>query len=168
MPPDVRRELEGVADELARARPVLLHRDCQSTNVLYREDGSFAFIDFQGMRLGPAAYDLASLLYDPYVPLDSSARESLRAAYGGVSERELALGAVQRLVQALGAFGRLASVGQPQFSKHVLPALVNLLSAADDADLDAVGALAEELISREEMRQGIFHHHHEEEGDGGR
>ena len=169
MPPDVRHELESVADELARARPVLLHRDFQSTNVLYREDGSFAFIDFQGMRLGPAVYDLASLLYDPYVTLDTAARESLRAAYGGVSERELALGAVQRLVQALGAFGRLALVGQPQFSKHVLPALVNLLAAADDADLDAVGALTEELISREEMRQGIFHHHHhEEEGGGGR
>ncbi len=163
MPDDVRRELEGVADSLSRARPVLLHRDFQSSNVLFRDDGSFAFIDFQGMRLGPAAYDLASVLYDPYVHIEPSARERLRAAYGGVSSEELALGAVQRLVQALGAFGRLASVGQPSFGKHVMPALANLLSAADDADLDAVGALAEELISREEKRLGIFHHHHHEE-----
>jgi len=115
------------------------------------------------MRLGPAAYDLASLLYDPYVHMPAAAREKLRAEYGGVTSVELALGAVQRLVQALGAFGRLASVGQPDFGRHVMPALVNLLAAADEADLDAVGALAEDLISREEMRLGIFHHHHHEE-----
>jgi aminoglycoside/choline kinase family phosphotransferase len=168
MTDDVRRELEGVAETLARARPVLLHRDFQSSNVLYRRDGSFAFIDFQGMRLGPAVYDLASLLYDPYVQIPASARERLRAEYGGVSAAELATGAVQRLVQALGAFGRLASVGQESFGRYVMPALVNLLAAADDADLDAVGALAEDLIAREEMRMGVFHHHHhhdEEEGE---
>jgi len=166
MPEAVRGELEGVAEKLSRARPVLLHRDFQSSNVLFRPDGSFAFIDFQGMRLGPAAYDLASLLYDPYVPMDETAREKLRAEYGGISSEELALGAVQRLVQALGAFGRLASVGQTSFGKHVLGALVNLLSAADDAGLDAVGALAEDLIAREEMRLGIVHHHHHHEADG--
>lgn len=167
MPDDVRRELEGVADALARMRPVLLHRDFQSSNVLFRKDGTFAIIDFQGMRLGPATYDLASLLYDPYVSLEASAREKLRAMYGGVTAMELSLGAVQRLVQTLGAFGRLASVGHPGFGKYVLRGLVNLLAAADDANLDAVGALAEELISREEMRHGIFHHHHHDEGEEG-
>ena len=30
------------------------------------------FIDFQGMRFGPAAYDLASLLCDPYVELPTA------------------------------------------------------------------------------------------------
>ena len=166
MPKAVRVELEGVAETLSRARPVLLHRDFQSTNVLFRPDGTFAFIDFQGMRLGPAVYDLASLLYDPYVQIPAATREKLRAEYGGVTSAELAAGAVQRLVQALGAFGRLASVGQPEFGRYVMPALVNLLAAADEADLDAVGALAEDLISREEMRLGIFHHHHHEEEGG--
>ena len=165
MPDDVRIELEGVADALGKMRPVLLHRDFQSSNVLFRKDGTFAFIDFQGMRLGPTVYDLASLLYDPYVPMEATARDKLRVAYGGVSARELAMGAVQRLVQTLGAFGRLASVGHPGFGKYVLRGLVNLLAAADDANLDAVGALAEDLIAREEMRHGIFHHHHHGEGE---
>ena len=62
--------------------------------------------------------------------------------------------AVQRLVQCLGAYGRLASVGQPQFGKHVLPALENLLDAADKAGLDAVGALAEDLIAEERKLYG--------------
>ena len=123
----------------------------------------FAFIDFQGMRLGAAAYDLASLLYDPYVPLDEKARAALARVY---PVEKLAFGAVQRLVQALGAFGRLASVGQPQFGRHVAPALQNLLAAADEADLDALGAFAEDLIAKEEIRLGRFHHHHHgEEGE---
>ena len=160
MPKDVRAELEDVAAELMRQRPVLVHRDFQSSNVLYRADGSFAFIDFQGMRLGAAAYDLASLLYDPYVPLDEKSRASLARLY---PVEKLAFGAVQRLVQALGAFGRLASVGQPQFGRHVAPALQNLLAAADEADLDAIGAFAEDLIAKEEIRLGHFHHHHDDE-----
>jgi aminoglycoside/choline kinase family phosphotransferase len=76
---------------------------------------------------------------------------------------------VQRLVQALGAFGRLASVGQPQFAKYVPRALGNLLAAADEADLDALGALAEDLIAKEEIRlhgwHGHHHHHDHEEED---
>ena len=66
----------------------------------------------------------------------------------------LPFAAVERLVQCLGAFGRLASVGQPQFGKWVLPALQNLLCAADEAGLDAVGALAEDLIAEEMKRSG--------------
>lgn len=163
LPKEVRAELEGVAEELMRQRPVLVHRDFQSSNVLYRKDGTFAFIDFQGMRLGAAAYDLASLLYDPYVPIDEKARASLARLY---PVEKLAFGAVQRLVQALGAFGRLASVGQPQFGRHVAPALQNLLAAADEADLDALGAFAEDLIAKEEIRLGHFHHHHHDEGEG--
>ncbi|MBR4654185.1 MAG: phosphotransferase [Kiritimatiellae bacterium] len=166
MPAAVRAELEGVAAEFRRMPAVLVHRDFQSSNVLYRADGTFAFIDFQGMRLGPAVYDLASLLYDPYsVNIGEAERAELLSAYGGVSQRELALGAVQRLVQTLGAFGRLESVGQPQFSRHVPRALGNLLSAADSADLDALGALAEDLIAKEEVRlHGWgFHHHHDDD-----
>ena len=162
LPDAVRADLEAVAAELQRQRPVLVHRDFQSSNVLYRADGSFAFIDFQGMRLGAAAYDLASLLYDPYVPLGEQARASLARLY---PVEKLAFGAVQRLVQALGAFGRLASVGQPQFGRHVAPALQNLLAAADEADLDALGAFAEDLIAKEEIRLGRFHHHHHGEGE---
>ena len=162
LPDDVRADLEAVAAELARQRPVLVHRDFQSSNVLYRPDGTFAFIDFQGMRLGAAAYDLASLLYDPYVPLDEKSRTALARRY---PVERLAYGAVQRLVQALGAFGRLASVGQPQFERHIPRALGNLLAAADEADLDALGGFVEDLIAKEEIRMGHFHHHHHDEDD---
>ena len=185
MPEAVENELEAVADRLLKEPPALVHRDFQSTNVMWKSQGlgakgqgeegqgklstpnsqlsTFSIIDFQGMRIGAAAYDLASLLYDPYVDLREGERRGLAALYAKKSARPeivevLPFAAVERLVQALGAFGRLASVGKPEFGKFVLPALQNLLAAADDAGLDAVGALAEELISRE----GKNHHHHHE------
>jgi aminoglycoside/choline kinase family phosphotransferase/dTDP-glucose pyrophosphorylase len=170
LPSKVVSELEGVAMELGKSRPVLVHRDFQSTNVLFRADRTFAFIDFQGMRLGCAAYDLASLLYDPYVKLDEKQRKILAKEYAAAAPeladvvKLLPMAAVQRLIQALGAFGRLASVGQEGFLKYISNALDNLLAAADEADLDAVGAYAEELISRENYRQGhIPHHHHDDD-----
>ena len=159
LPEEVTRELRTVAGRLTGAGQVVVHRDLQSSNILFR-GSRFVFIDFQGMRMGAAAYDLASLLYDPYVKLTFSLRERLIAEYGRCHPEcpEAAglfyEGAVQRLVQALGAFGRLASVGQGAFTRHILPALENLLEAADRCGLEAVGGLAEELIAREQCRLG--------------
>ena len=172
IPVKVREELENVAAMLIREPTALVHRDFQSTNVLWK-NGQFSFIDFQGMRLGPAAYDLASYVYDPYVKFTEGERRALIALYAKRVGREelvkvLPYAAVERLVQCLGAYGRLASVGQPQFGKHVLPALENLLDAADRAGLDAVGALAEDLIAKEtaaakdEHHCTCGHHHHHE------
>lgn len=161
LPADVEAELRKVAEMLENEPKALVHRDFQSTNVLWK-NGKPRFIDFQGMRLGPAVYDLASILYNPYVNLSDKTRSALCALYAKVSSRPeiekiLPYAAVQRLVQCLGAFGRLASVGQPQFGKWVLPALQNLLSAADEAGLDAVGALAEDLIAEENRRRSHKH-----------
>ena len=160
-PEAVRKELEGVAVRLEAEPKALVHRDFQSTNVLWK-NGELNFIDFQGMRLGPAAYDLASLVYDPYVTFTEKDRAALIALYAKTAKREefvkvVPFAAVQRLCQCLGAYGRLASVGQPQFRKHVVPALQNLLAAADEAGLDAVGALAEELLAKAVHHE---HHHH--------
>ena len=170
MPEAAESELKRVAEMLEGEPKALVHRDFQSTNVLWK-DGDLRFIDFQGMRLGPAAYDLASLLYDPYVTFTEGERRALAALYAKKCgrpeiEKVLPFAAVQRLVQCLGAYGRLASVCQPQFGKYVLPALQNLLAAADEAGLDAVGALAEDLIAAETKHGhghdgcSCGHHHH--------
>lgn len=159
LPEAVANELAGVAGRLAAVRQVVVHRDFQSSNILFRGT-KFAFIDFQGMRFGAAAYDLASLLYDPYVKIDPVLRRALVAHYGACHpEHPEAVerffdGAVQRLVQALGAYGRLAGVGLTGFTRHILPALANLLDAADECGLDALGGLAEDLIAREQSRRG--------------
>ena len=162
LPPAVATELGNVASLMEREPKALVHRDFQSTNVLWKGD-ALSFIDFQGMRLGPAAYDLASLVYDPYVKFTEGERRALVSLYAKASGRPeivkvLPYAAVQRLVQCLGAYGRLASVGQPQFRKHVVPALENLKDAAGKAGLDAVAALAEELLHKE-GHCSCGHHH---------
>lgn len=170
MPKAVETELEAVAEKLLNEPASLVHRDFQSSNVIFGRTG-FSIIDFQGMRLGAAVYDLASLLYDPYVDLREGERRALAALYAKKSAREdiaevLPLAAVQRLVQALGAFCRLAAAGKTEFLRHILPALENLLSAADAANLDSTGALAEELIAREtkkidSLKNAHGEHNHE-------
>lgn len=150
---DVERELEQVAEALEKEPRALVHRDFQSTNVLWK-DGEMKIIDFQGMRSGPAIYDLASLVYDPYVKIGERERAAVVKVYsqasgrGDISEK-LPLAAVERLVQCLGAYGRLTGVGRSEFGRFVMPALENLLAAADEAGLDAIGALAEDLIAAE-------------------
>lgn len=64
--PDLAAEFAHLAD-CASSQPAdyLLHRDFQSRNLMLK-DGRVRIIDFQGARLGPLGYDLASLLLDPY------------------------------------------------------------------------------------------------------
>jgi len=131
----IRKELEALVPWLGQARDVLVHRDLQSSNILLGKTG-WSFIDFQGMRYGPAVYDLASLLCDPYISIPGSIRERLltryaRQANAGSRVMELFWPAViQRLGQALGAYARLGqSRDTAYFLKHIDPALVNMRAA---------------------------------------
>ena len=91
-------------------------------------DGQVTLIDFQGMRAVLAGYDVASLLYDPYVALAADERGELSEVYAALAGRqdrgawqaELEACARQRLMQALGAYGFLgAKKGKPAFLQHI-------------------------------------------------
>lgn len=139
-----RRDFAPLGDQALAlaARPrVLLHRDFQSQNVMVR-DGRVAFIDFQGMRAGLAGYDVASLLYDPYVEMSDEERAELSDFYfqtAGLSDREdwedeLRSCARQRLMQALGAYGFLGRVkGKTAFLDHI-PVAAQRLALLCEAD----------------------------------
>src|SRR5437588_10526607 len=106
--------LPAIAEKLAQLPRVLVHRDFQSQNILLR-NGQAYLIDFQGMRPGLAHYDLASLLCNPYVDLSGTERDELLEHYSGQRPdpeflQTLHLCAMQRLMQALGAYGFLALV----------------------------------------------------------
>ncbi len=125
--------LLSAAENLAARDRVLVHRDFQSQNIIIRE-GAAALIDFQGLRPGLAAYDLASLLYDPYVDLSEQQRGELVGYYlEGMGSQEddflfvLRLCAMQRLMQALGAYGFLGlERGKSEFLKYIPRALESL------------------------------------------
>lgn len=151
---DVRRDgvpLAEQARELASRPRVLVHRDFQSQNILVRA-GEVTLIDFQGMRAGLAGYDVASLLYDPYVTISPAERDELSAAYATLAGRsdaeawavELRACARQRLMQALGAYGFLGRVkGRPHFLAHIPVAAERLagLCEAEDAWRPLAGAV---------------------------
>lgn len=131
-----------IAERLAAWPRVLVHRDFQSQNVILHGEHAH-LIDFQGMRPGLAHYDLASLLHDPYARLPAEERGALLDYYLALGVRKdlgpnrarfdeiYALCAVQRLMQALGAYGFLGLVKEkPEFLPHVPVALGSLREVA--------------------------------------
>ena len=68
--------------DLAGLPRVLVHRDFQSQNIIVRAGHAY-LIDFQGMRPGLAEYDLASLLFDPYMRSSPAEREELLVVLQG-------------------------------------------------------------------------------------
>jgi len=129
--------LREIAKHLASLPRVLVHRDFQSQNIIIR-NGQAHLIDFQGMRPGLAEYDLASLFYDPYVDLTEAERTELIAYYreqqlknGNTIDADfdldLRLCAMQRLMQALGAYAFLGLVkGHKHFLQYIPNALRSL------------------------------------------
>jgi aminoglycoside/choline kinase family phosphotransferase len=131
--------LQEIAENLAGRSRVLVHRDFQSQNILLRNSQAY-LIDFQGMRPGLAQYDLASLLYDPYVDLTEDERNELLEHYcGGKPDQDftetLRLCAMQRLMQALGAYGFLGLVkGHQHFLQHIPKAVSSLSEVVAEID----------------------------------
>lgn len=134
--------LAAQAEELASLPRVLVHRDFQSQNVMVR-GGEVTLIDFQGMRAGVGGYDVASLIYDPYVPMSADERRELAGIYAELAgrtdcaawEAELRAGARQRLMQALGAYGFLGVVkGKKAFLGHIPEASERLASLCDEEE----------------------------------
>jgi aminoglycoside/choline kinase family phosphotransferase len=133
------RELAALARHIHGTARSLVHRDLQSRNVMICR-GSPVLIDFQGMRLGSPFYDLGSLLYDPYVRFTAEERQELLSYYYVLSDRTIEWkgfrkafyeASVQRLMQALGAYGFLGvKRGLSGFLEHIPRGLEHLADAA--------------------------------------
>lgn len=131
-------ECQHLAMQAAQAPAhFFLHRDCQSRNIML-PSGNPGFIDFQGGRLGPLAYDPASLLLDPYAALPAQMQEELLQVYLKALERECGYDpaqfrheypfvAVHRAMQITGAFAFLSRVrGKAFFAPFLAPATAAL------------------------------------------
>ncbi|MBN2188351.1 MAG: phosphotransferase, partial [Chitinispirillaceae bacterium] len=127
-----RRALGAAAATLPQT---FIHRDFQSENILLTGSG-VRFVDFQGARLGPPAYDAASLLYDPYVGfLGARLAARLFEYYRSLALRvksgqhDFDVCAAQRLMQACGAYGNLSMCKGKNKYRQFMPVALDRLNS---------------------------------------
>jgi aminoglycoside/choline kinase family phosphotransferase/dTDP-glucose pyrophosphorylase len=158
---DFKDEFELLAEKTLKF-PVngFMHRDLQSRNIMFK-DNKFYIIDFQGGRIGPVQYDLASLLIDPYVDLPYQLRAQLVdycikgfAKFLQINEEQFRYCfrycSLTRNLQILGAFGNLIRVSGKTYFEQYIPAAVKTLkynlSAFEDAEFPGIKAVVEEIM----------------------
>ncbi len=102
--------LQSVCEKLGRSTGlVFTHRDLHSKNVVIDEADQLVLIDFQDARMGLPWYDVASLIYDPYVDLGRDERMRLVQLYLARGRKPPGLNlfylqALQRTVKAMGTY----------------------------------------------------------------
>ncbi len=118
---------KNLAERLGTVARHLVHRDFQSQNLLIKDEKVW-LIDFQGLRRGRQEYDLASLIFDPYLDHTAKEREALLSLWEEIAdERPIETlfheCAAQRLMQALGAYGNIVkNRGDEWYRPHIATA----------------------------------------------
>lgn len=152
----VQADFQALCSELAARPRVLTHRDYHARNLMMHR-GEMFIIDHQDARMGPASYDLASLLSDPYTALADDVIEALveyfiqtkaesKVPLGniGAFRTELDLMTVQRMLKAIGTYSSQAASGNPTYVEYITPALDRAMAAMRRLNrFDATRALLE-------------------------
>lgn len=130
-PHAIEEEFHRLALQVDSFPKTIVHRDFQSQNIMIMNGRTPRIIDYQGARIGPPAYDVASILWDPYYRLEDKVRDRLLEYY--LQQINFPLShtilpcRLQRHMQALGAYGYLSMVkGKKYFLKHI-PEAIRLL-----------------------------------------
>jgi aminoglycoside/choline kinase family phosphotransferase len=146
--PAVDEDCRGLAAELAARPRHLCHRDYHARNLMLWDGagaaGGLVVIDFQDARLGPATYDLVSILEDPYVPLEPEFRARMRGRFcdrlredgdwpgEDAFDEEYDLMAAQRLLKAVGTYThQAAACGKDVYVQYIGPAVAEAKAALD-------------------------------------
>ena len=114
------RFFTDICNMLATEPRVFTHRDFHARNLILHKDRLF-MIDFQDARMGPAQYDLASLLRDSYVALPDELVDEMLDRYfrsapppGQDSQDRFRyvfdVMCLQRNIKALGTFGYQSTI----------------------------------------------------------
>jgi N-acetylmuramate 1-kinase len=128
--------LDTLAQTVANHPKAFMHRDFQSKNIMLNNSQAW-FIDFQSARNGSAYYDVASLLWDPYIGMDLNSikrfftyflmdhpilQNSEAPHYTHFLEAS-----AQRIMQACGAYCFLTRVKKrDQFYEYLAPGIAQL------------------------------------------
>jgi len=130
-------DFKSLAKQAAAHPRVLMHRDFQSQNVMIK-GSEVAFVDFQGARNGSIYYDVASLLWDPYMMLPSETVKQLFTLWFSANPRlkntafahaweSFLVASLQRIMQAIGAYCFLSKKkGLKSFEQYIEPGVKRL------------------------------------------
>ena len=115
--------LDRLCAALGAGAPVVCHRDFMVRNLVPLGD-DLAVLDHQDLRLGPAFYDLASLLNDSLFLDPESERRLLASCLQSDSDR-LAFhrAAAQRTLKAAGSYARFSNRGFATHEHLIAPTL---------------------------------------------
>lgn len=147
---ELKAELNDIAADLAARPRVLCHRDYHSFNLILDKRQKIRIIDHQDARMGPATYDLVSLLLDRVTCAPSPAevrahrlfllhaREQLQLPPIDPDEfsKEFRLMTVQRCLKAVGTFSYQTGVrGRKEpYEQFIDPLLLIVNHAAEWLD----------------------------------
>lgn len=139
---ELRAELNDLASELAARPRVLCHRDFHTSNLLVDPENRLRVIDHQDARMGPASYDLVSLLLDRQTSVPSLAEIRERRLYFLEERRQRGLDAldpdefgrefrlmtVQRCLKAVGTFSYQCGVcGRHEVYEHFINPMLRIV-----------------------------------------
>jgi aminoglycoside/choline kinase family phosphotransferase len=128
---DVRATFDLLCDRLGAQPAVVCHRDYMARNLVPLAGGDLVVLDHQDLRLGPAAYDLASLLNDSlYPPAAAEAvwRDRGLAASALVRE-DYDRAVAQRGLKIAGTFLAFAARGSRRHLRLLGPSVERALDA---------------------------------------
>jgi N-acetylmuramate 1-kinase len=160
---ELRAELNDLASELAARPRVLCHRDFHTSNLLVDAENRLRIIDHQDARMGPASYDLVSLLLDRQTGVPSLAEIRERRLYFLEERRQRGLDAldpddfgrefrlmtVQRCLKAVGTFSYQSGVcGRGEVYAHFINPVLKIV-------LQALEWLARFPVLRETIRARV-------------
>lgn len=159
---ELKVELNDIAAELAARPRVLCHRDYHAANLMVDKQDRLRILDHQDARMGPASYDLVSLLLDRQLELPSLAEirshrlflleerrlRGLDALDPDDFAREFRLMAIQRGLKAVGTFSYQTAVcGRGEtYARFIEPTLRTVVQAAEW--LDRSPALRQQIKQR--------------------
>lgn len=147
-----KKDMEKNLDDFKLDDYVYCHRDYHSRNLMLQNE-KIIIIDFQDAGLAPWYYDLASLLYDSYVPLSPSYKKQLADFYFenlpmDLKKKALSFSHVQLLLKrqflqrgfkACGRFAAFKNENQKNTHlKYILPTLELLKNTASELSFSGI------------------------------
>ncbi|VAX24565.1 hypothetical protein MNBD_NITROSPINAE01-618 [hydrothermal vent metagenome] len=156
----LKSEWERINKILAEEMETLAHRDLHSRNIMVKDERR-VWIDYQDARMGRGQYDLASLLFDPYVEIPHDMVLKLADYYYTETEKAgkapwdhktfvdiFELSGLQRAYKALGTYGYQATErGTDVYLPYMKPAIKTVKNIAESRqDLPALHGLLLKLF----------------------